>query len=42
MAVIAVGLGHYEAGSSIIIGFIATYTVAAYGDNLAFSASRLA
>jgi signal transduction histidine kinase len=37
MAVIAVGLGHYEAGSSIIIGFIATYTVAAYGDNLAYA-----
>jgi signal transduction histidine kinase len=37
MAVIAVGLGHYEAGSSIIIAFIATYTVAAYGDNLAYA-----
>jgi signal transduction histidine kinase len=36
LTVIAVGLGHYEAGTSIIIGFIATYTVAAYGDNLAY------
>src|SRR4029453_13838182 len=34
LTVIAVGLGHYEAGSSIIIAFIATYTVAVYGDNL--------
>src|SRR4029450_12754111 len=37
LTVIAVGLGHYEAGSSIIIAFIATYTVAAYGDNLAYA-----
>jgi signal transduction histidine kinase len=37
LAVIAVGLGHFEAGSGIIIAFIATYTVAAYGDNLAYA-----
>jgi signal transduction histidine kinase len=37
LTVIAVALGHTEAGSSIIIGFIATYTVAAYGDNLAYA-----
>src|SRR4029450_9488140 len=37
LTVIAVGLGHYEAGSSIIIALIATYTVAAYGDNLAYA-----
>ena len=37
LTVIAVGLGHTEAGSGIIIGFIATYTVAAYGDNLAYA-----
>jgi signal transduction histidine kinase len=37
LAVIAVGLGHVEAGSGIIIAFIATYTVAAYGDNLAYA-----
>ena len=37
LAVIAVGLGHFEAGSGIIICFIATYTVAAYGDNLAYA-----
>lgn len=37
LTVIAVGLGHYEAGSSIIIAFIATYTVAVYGDNLAYA-----
>jgi signal transduction histidine kinase len=37
LAVVAVGLGHYEAGSSIIIAFIATYTVAVYGDNLAYA-----
>src|SRR5215207_3664043 len=37
LTVIAVGLGHYEAGSGIIIGFIATYTVAVYGDNLAYA-----
>src|SRR6186713_3027427 len=37
LAVIAVALGHYEAGSAIIIAFIATYTVAAYGDNLAYA-----
>jgi signal transduction histidine kinase len=36
LTVIAVGLGHYETGTSIIIAFIATYTVAAYGDNLAY------
>jgi hypothetical protein len=35
LAVIAVGLGHSETGTSIIIGFIVTYSVAAYGDNLA-------
>jgi signal transduction histidine kinase len=37
LAVIAVGLGHTEAGSGIIIGFIATYTVVVYGDNLAYA-----
>jgi signal transduction histidine kinase len=37
LTVIAVGLGHYEAGSGIIIAFIATYTVAVYGDNLAYA-----
>jgi signal transduction histidine kinase len=37
LTVIAVGLGHTEAGAGIIIGFIATYTVAAYGDNLAYA-----
>jgi signal transduction histidine kinase len=37
LTVIPVGLGHYEAGSGIIIAFIATYTVAAYGDNLAYA-----
>jgi signal transduction histidine kinase len=37
LTVIAVGLGHFEAGSGIIIAFIATYTVAAYGDNLAYA-----
>jgi signal transduction histidine kinase len=37
LAVIAVGLGHFEAGSGILIAFIATYTVAAYGDNLAYA-----
>jgi signal transduction histidine kinase len=37
LTVIAVGLGHTEAGAGILIGFIATYTVAAYGDNLAYA-----
>jgi signal transduction histidine kinase len=37
LAVIAVGLGHTEAGSGIIIGFIATYSVVVYGDNLAYA-----
>jgi signal transduction histidine kinase len=37
LTVIALGLGHTEAGAAIIIGFIATYTVAAYGDNLAYA-----
>jgi signal transduction histidine kinase len=37
LTVIAVGLGHSESGPGILIGFIATYTVAAYGDNLAYA-----
>jgi signal transduction histidine kinase len=37
LAVISVALGHTEAGAGIIIAFIATYTVAAYGDNLAYA-----
>src|SRR4029453_17877011 len=37
LAVIAVGLGHTEAGSGIIIGFIATYTVVVYAENLAYA-----
>jgi signal transduction histidine kinase len=37
LAVISVALGHTEAGAGIIIGFIATYTVAVYGDNLAYA-----
>ena len=36
LTVVAVGLGHHESGSGIIIAFIATYTVALYGDNLAY------
>lgn len=37
LAAIYVALGHYEAGASVLIALVATYSAGAYGRNLAFA-----